>query len=123
MAAVVAPLTEVERVVDEIDGNVVIANINSDRQAVIGGATDAVQRAMTALTEAGHHVVQLPVSHAFHTSIVAPASEPLKVTATPSPVARHHGWLAAMTPSSPPAARPPRASGRVFTATRRPAAG
>ena len=74
MAAVFAPLAEVERVVGGIDGNVVIANINSQSQAVIGGATEAVQRAMAALTEAGHQVVQLPVSHAFHTSIVAPAS-------------------------------------------------
>ena len=82
MAAVFAPLAEVERVVGGIDGNVVIANINSQSQAVIGGATEAVQRAMAALTEAGHQVVQLPVSHAFHTSIVAPASEPLKAALT-----------------------------------------
>ena len=82
MAAVFAPLAEVERMVGGIDGNVVIANINSDSQAVIGGATEAVQRAMAALTEAGHQVVQLPVSHAFHTSIVAPASEPLKAALT-----------------------------------------
>ena len=80
MAAVFAPLAEIERTLRTIDGYVVIANINSDTQAVIGGASDAVERAMAALQQAGYNVVPLPVSHAFHTSIVAPASEPLRRT-------------------------------------------
>jgi acyl transferase domain-containing protein len=33
---------------------------------------------MQALQTAGYEVSELPVSHAFHTSIVAPASEPLR---------------------------------------------
>ncbi len=78
MSAVLAPLGEIEKVVDAIHGNVVIANINSTGQAVIGGATEAMKQAETALTSAGHTVMRLPVSMAFHTSIVAPASEPLK---------------------------------------------
>ena len=78
MAAVFAPLSEIERVLKTVDGYVVIANINSDRQAVIGGASDAVKRAIGVLQESGYEVSELPVSHAFHTSIVAPASEPLR---------------------------------------------
>ena len=39
MAAVFAPLEEIERTLAEVDGYVVIANINSRTQAVIGGAT------------------------------------------------------------------------------------
>ena len=78
MAAVFAPLKEIERILKTVDGYVVIANINSDRQAVIGGASDAVTRAMAVLQETGYEVSELPVSHAFHTSIVAPASEPLR---------------------------------------------
>jgi acyl transferase domain-containing protein/NAD(P)-dependent dehydrogenase (short-subunit alcohol dehydrogenase family)/acyl carrier protein len=78
MAAIFAPLKEIERILKTVDGYVVIANINSDRQAVIGGATDAVKRAMVAIQEAGYEVSELPVSHAFHTSIVALASEPLR---------------------------------------------
>ena len=78
MAAVFAPLNEVERILKTIDGYVVIANINSDHQAVIGGATDAVTQAMAVLQKAGYDAAELPVSHAFHTSIVAPASEPLR---------------------------------------------
>jgi acyl transferase domain-containing protein/acyl carrier protein/NAD(P)-dependent dehydrogenase (short-subunit alcohol dehydrogenase family) len=78
MAAVFAPLPEVERILKTISGYVVIANINSDHQAVIGGASDAVTKAMQVLQTAGFEVSPLPVSHAFHTSIVAPASEPLR---------------------------------------------
>ncbi len=78
MAAVFAPLAEIERILKTIDGYVVIANLNSDKQAVIGGASGAVELAVEALGKAGYNVVPLPVSHAFHTSIVAPASGPLR---------------------------------------------
>ena len=78
MAAVFAPLPEIERILKTVTGYVVIANINSEHQAVIGGATEAVTQAMGVLQKAGYEVSELPVSHAFHTSIVAPASEPLR---------------------------------------------
>ena len=80
MAAVFAPIDEVERILKTVDGYAVIANINSDRQAVIGGASQAVEQASEIFAKAGYNVVPLPVSHAFHTSIVAPASEPLRRT-------------------------------------------
>ncbi|MGO8772372.1 type I polyketide synthase, partial [Mycobacterium sp.] len=78
MAAVFAPLAEIDRIVAETDGYVVVANINSNGQAVIGGATDAVDRAVAAFRAAGMNANRIPVSHAFHTAIVAPVSEPLK---------------------------------------------
>jgi acyl transferase domain-containing protein/NAD(P)-dependent dehydrogenase (short-subunit alcohol dehydrogenase family)/acyl carrier protein len=78
MAAVSGPIDEIEKVLQAIKGYVVIANINSDHQAVIGGATQAVEQAMEDLQKAGFACVGLQVSHAFHTSIVAPASEPLR---------------------------------------------
>ena len=78
MAAVFAPLEEIERVLAEVDGYVVIANINSRTQAVIGGATAAVEAAVARLSAEGHQAILLPVSHAFHTEIVAAAAEPLK---------------------------------------------
>ncbi|MGB5682681.1 MAG: type I polyketide synthase, partial [Polyangiales bacterium] len=78
MAAVLAPIEEVQRIVDSIDGYVVIANINSKGQSVVGGSTPGVTEAIEAITKAGHRAIPLPVSHAFHTEIVAPASEPLK---------------------------------------------
>jgi acyl transferase domain-containing protein/acyl carrier protein len=80
MAAIIAPLEEIERIVASIDGYVVIANVNSAHQAVIGGATAAVEQAILAFEEAGRTAVRIPVSHAFHTSIVAPVSEPLRRT-------------------------------------------
>jgi acyl transferase domain-containing protein/acyl carrier protein len=78
MAAVFAPLDEVERIVKTVDGYVVIANVNSEHQSVIGGASKAVQQATELFQKAGYEVSQLSVSHAFHTSIVASASEPLR---------------------------------------------
>jgi hypothetical protein len=78
MAAVFAPLEEIERVLKTVNGYVVIANLNSRQQAVIGGASAAVTEAIEIFQKAGYNAVPLPVSHAFHTSIVAPASEPLR---------------------------------------------
>jgi acyl transferase domain-containing protein/NAD(P)-dependent dehydrogenase (short-subunit alcohol dehydrogenase family)/acyl carrier protein len=80
MAAVFAPMDEVERLLKQVDGYVVIANVNSDHQAVIGGASKAVGQAIEEFQKAGYEPVALPVSHAFHTSIVAPASGPLRQT-------------------------------------------
>ncbi|MFN8193922.1 MAG: SDR family NAD(P)-dependent oxidoreductase [Nocardioidaceae bacterium] len=77
MAAVFGPLPEIERIVAEADGYVVIANVNSNSQAVVGGATAAVEKVVETFNAAGINAVRIPVSHAFHTSIVAPASVPL----------------------------------------------
>ena len=79
MAAVFAPLEAIERILKTINGYVVIANINSEHQSVIGGASKAVGQAVEALQKAGYDVSELSVSHAFHTSIVASASEPLRL--------------------------------------------
>ncbi|MGB5523871.1 MAG: beta-ketoacyl synthase N-terminal-like domain-containing protein, partial [Polyangiales bacterium] len=78
MAAVLAPIDDVQAIVSSVDGYVVIANINSFGQSVIGGSTPGVTAAIEAITKAGHQAIPLPVSHAFHTEVVAPASGPLK---------------------------------------------
>jgi len=72
MAVVFAPVADVQRVVDSTPGYVTIANYNSGSQVVIGGAADAVQVAAGKLIEQGHTAFPIPVSHAFHTNIVAP---------------------------------------------------
>ncbi len=52
----------------DAEGYVVVANINSNSQAVIGGATDAVAgRGRRPSSAAGMNGVRIPVSHAFHT--------------------------------------------------------
>jgi acyl transferase domain-containing protein len=78
MAAVLAPLAGGEETLAEVDGYVVAANINSTSQAVIGGDAAAVARAIEVFTAKGFQAFRLPVSHAFHTRIVAPAAEPLR---------------------------------------------
>lgn len=78
MAAVSAPLAEVERILATIEDYVVLANINSPLQSVIAGASKAVDQAIEAFSSAGFQAVKIPVSHAFHTKIVAPASIPLR---------------------------------------------
>ena len=78
MAAVMAPLGEVEEIVAGIDGYVVLANINSTHQVVLGGATEAVAETVASVQQRGHTAVPLPVSHGFHTEIVASVSDPLR---------------------------------------------
>ncbi len=78
MAAVFAPVEEIQRIADETDGYVVLANVNSTSQSVLGGASAAVEAAVATCEERGFTTFMLPVSHAFHTSIVADASEPLR---------------------------------------------
>ncbi|MEW5988536.1 MAG: SDR family NAD(P)-dependent oxidoreductase, partial [Chloroflexota bacterium] len=78
MAAVLAPYEVVEATLQEIDGYVVPANVNSQSQCVIGGDSEAVEKAAALFQERGYRAMLLPVSHAFHTRIVAPASGPLR---------------------------------------------
>ena len=78
MAAVFGPLPEIERIVAAADGYVVVANVNSLSQAVVGGETAAVERIIEPFQAAGLTAMRIPVSHAFHTRIVAPASDPLR---------------------------------------------
>ena len=78
MAAVMAPLDVVQSTLAEIDGYVVAANINSYGQAVIGGESKAVETAIASFVAKGFQAQRIPVSHAFHTRIVAPAAKPLR---------------------------------------------
>ncbi|HPS47987.1 MAG TPA: SDR family NAD(P)-dependent oxidoreductase [Flexilinea sp.] len=78
MAAVSAPIEKVEEVIQSIDDYIVIANINSPVQCVLGGTTKAIDTAMSKFQAEGYQIVKLAVSHAFHTKIVAPASAPLR---------------------------------------------
>jgi len=78
MAAVSAPIEQIQKTLSQVDSYVVLANINSPLQSVIGGNTQAVETAIKAFEKAGYQATKISVSHAFHTRIVAPASEPLK---------------------------------------------
>lgn len=78
MAAVFAPIDAVLETLARVDGYVVAANINSYNQAVVGGTSKAVEQAIELFTKQGFRAMRIPVSHAFHTRIVAPASKPLR---------------------------------------------
>ncbi|HEX8095848.1 SDR family NAD(P)-dependent oxidoreductase [Jatrophihabitans sp.] len=56
---------------------VVIAGYNGPNQTVISGPTDAVDRICAKATAQGLTAMRLPVSHAFHSDLVAPAAEQL----------------------------------------------
>ena len=78
MAAVSAPIAQVEEILKSVKEYVVLANINSPVQSVIGGSTAGVEEALAAFQAAGLQATKIPVSHAFHTKIVAAASQPLR---------------------------------------------
>ena len=82
MAAVIglepAVVEEVCEVASTADETVVVANLNSPGQIVVSGHITAVERAMEAATEAGaKKAVQLNVSGAFHSPLVASAQDEL----------------------------------------------
>ncbi|MFP6583251.1 MAG: SDR family NAD(P)-dependent oxidoreductase [Candidatus Hydrogenedentota bacterium] len=56
--------------------DVVIANYNSKTQVVIAGPKDAIAAANAHLKEKGYKAIPLPVSAAFHTSLVSHAQAP-----------------------------------------------
>ena len=78
MAGIATSETTVAEVIAEIPGYVVCANKNCPTQTVIAGESHAVEAAIEAFRSRGITVYPLPVSHAFHSRIVAPASGPLK---------------------------------------------
>ncbi|WP_410639155.1 type I polyketide synthase [Amycolatopsis sp. lyj-346] len=69
MAAVRAPEASVREFL--VDG-VTIAAVNGPAAVVVAGPEAAVTRTTDALTEAGHHVRRLAVSHAFHSPLMDP---------------------------------------------------
>lgn len=69
-------------------GRVVVANDNAPGQLVISGARDALERAMELAKAAGaKRVIPLTVSGAFHSPVMAPASEGLARAVADAPIA------------------------------------
>ncbi|WP_230467581.1 type I polyketide synthase [Lujinxingia vulgaris] len=92
MAGVSAPVEVVQPVLDRIDGYVVCANINCPTQTIIAGLSEPVRQAVRLFEEMGLQAPLLPVSHAFHTEVVAAASGPLR---------RHLGNIEVRAPQVP----------------------
>uniref|UniRef100_UPI00117C0F3D acyltransferase domain-containing protein n=1 Tax=Streptomyces griseiscabiei TaxID=2993540 RepID=UPI00117C0F3D len=77
MAAVRGDEDSVAAVVAESSGTLTVAAVNSPTQVVLSGGTDAVDRAVAALTARGVAARRLRVSHAFHSPMVNPVLAPL----------------------------------------------
>ena len=75
MLAVKAPQEQVADAIKNIPG-VLIANVNSNKQVVLGGGTAAIKSAEDTLKANGFSVVPLPVAAAFHTEFVKHAQVP-----------------------------------------------
>lgn len=75
MAAISAPVPEIEAVLEKIEGYVIIANHNCPAQSTISGEESAVKEACTLIQERGFDALILPVNVAFHTKMVDPISE------------------------------------------------
>ncbi|MBI5203220.1 MAG: acyltransferase domain-containing protein, partial [Elusimicrobia bacterium] len=73
MASIAAPIEKVEPVLKTIKGYVAPANKNCPIQTVIAGETKAVEAAVKKFSDMGVQAVEIRVSHAFHSKIVAPA--------------------------------------------------
>ena len=80
MSAVDVPAEQVANLVAE-EPTCGIAAINGPASTVVSGPADAVKRITTALARDGARITPLPVSHAFHSPLMAPAQEALRAFA------------------------------------------
>ncbi|MBI3798495.1 MAG: SDR family NAD(P)-dependent oxidoreductase, partial [Deltaproteobacteria bacterium] len=74
MAAITAPPDTVEKLLAPFGTALTISNYNSPRQTVVSGTSDAIRALLQLCAEQQVGCRQLPVSHAFHSDIVAPAA-------------------------------------------------
>ncbi|NER27243.1 MAG: acyltransferase domain-containing protein, partial [Symploca sp. SIO1C4] len=75
MLAVKGDVSKIKAVVKDFP-QVTIANWNSNQQVVLAGVKSEIEQLQPILKEQGYHTVPLPVSAAFHTSLVAHSQEP-----------------------------------------------
>jgi enediyne polyketide synthase len=76
MASLAADESRVEEVLSG-EEHVVIAGLNAPRQTVVSGPEAAVARVCKRAERGGIEATRLPVSHAFHSPLVAPAAHQL----------------------------------------------
>ena len=78
MVAVPAPLTLVEQALAEEGLDLVVANRNAPSQAVLSGSSAEIERAVLLFAARRLACKRLPVAAAFHSPLVADASEPFR---------------------------------------------
>ena len=72
MVAVFAEASRIEKELGEARDSVSIAAINGERQIVVSGESDRIRELTAAWTARGIRVVELQVSHAFHSPMMEP---------------------------------------------------
>ncbi|WP_153535875.1 type I polyketide synthase [Actinomadura macrotermitis] len=87
MASIAADVATVEELLAGDAGGVVVAGHNGPRQTVVSGRAADLLRVIGAATRAGLQAVRIPVSHAFHSPLVAPAAEAFAAHLAGEPVA------------------------------------
>ena len=78
MASIAWGCDRVQEQLNKIDGYVICANKNCPLQTVIAGEAKAVEQALEIFKGLGVEAGEIPVSHAFHSEIVAPAMGPYR---------------------------------------------
>ena len=78
MLAVKAPLEKLADLIKASEIDVVLANKNSPQQGVLSGSITAISLAEKMCKQKGFKTIRLPVSSAFHSSLVKDAREPFK---------------------------------------------
>ncbi|MDY6935352.1 MAG: SDR family NAD(P)-dependent oxidoreductase [Spirochaetota bacterium] len=78
MASIAINYQKVGDKIKDIDGYVIIANKNCYSQTVIAGDSKTVLKAIDKFSKMGVQAQEIPVSHAFHSQIVAPACDPYR---------------------------------------------
>ncbi|MEI7529399.1 MAG: beta-ketoacyl synthase N-terminal-like domain-containing protein, partial [Elusimicrobiota bacterium] len=78
MASIAWGCDKVEAELKKISGYIICANKNCPLQTVIAGEAKAVEEAVQRFKDLGVEAGEIPVSHAFHSEIVAPAMGPYR---------------------------------------------
>ena len=78
MASIAMGCDKVDVELKKISGYVICANKNCPLQTVIAGEAKAVEQAVQHFKNMGVEAGEIPVSHAFHSEIVAPAMGPYR---------------------------------------------
>ncbi|MGD8892494.1 MAG: beta-ketoacyl synthase N-terminal-like domain-containing protein, partial [Desulfobacterales bacterium] len=110
MLAVIGPLEKLEHLIEENKTGVILANRNSPDQGVLSGARDAIHMAEDICRKNGFRTIRLPVSAAFHSSLVKEAQKPFsqaieKIDLVPSDITVFSNTTGAPYPADPEKAK------------------
>lgn len=75
MVAVAATPEQVQNLIQPFGSELIISNYNSHKQTVVSGTTESINKFLALCSKKVVRCQSLPVSHAFHSDIVAPAAK------------------------------------------------